>query len=175
MMTIEETTRLYATVLRQLLPTGGYDTAPNTTIAADILVHAKALAQCDLDAKRLLNTLSSIPLELISEYEAEFGLPLKCNAITTPNIEERLNILSWIKETQNVFNLSYLKTILTLFGLTLLKITTYKPIQCTTPCNLSVNTEQLRYKVKLKLNANTDLSCIAEHYLPAYLKIELES
>jgi hypothetical protein len=30
MMTLEETTKLYEMVLRQLLPVGGYDRAPNT-------------------------------------------------------------------------------------------------------------------------------------------------
>ena len=54
-MTLEETTKIYASVLRQLLPVGGYDTALNTVVAKDIYAHAKALAQCDLDAKRLLS------------------------------------------------------------------------------------------------------------------------
>ena len=41
-MTLEETTKLYEMVLRQLLPVGGYDRAPNTDIANDIYGHAKA-------------------------------------------------------------------------------------------------------------------------------------
>ena len=36
MMTLEETTKIYASVLRQLLPAGGYDTAQNTVIAANV-------------------------------------------------------------------------------------------------------------------------------------------
>lgn len=40
-MTFEQTVELYASVLRQLLPTGGYDTSPNTDIAKDIYAHAK--------------------------------------------------------------------------------------------------------------------------------------
>jgi hypothetical protein len=43
---------------------GGYDTALNTVVAKDIYAHAKALAQCDLDAKRLLSVLEAIPPEL---------------------------------------------------------------------------------------------------------------
>ena len=76
-MTLEETTQLYATVLRQLLPVGGYDTSPNTDLAKDIYAHAKALAQCDLDAKRLLSVLEGIPPELLHKYEKEYILPLK--------------------------------------------------------------------------------------------------
>jgi uncharacterized protein YmfQ (DUF2313 family) len=90
MMTLEETTKLYEMVLRQLLPVGGYDRAPNTDIANDIYGHAKALAQCDLDAKRLLNVLDSIPVELLEEYEKEYGLPLKCQTNVTQTVEERL-------------------------------------------------------------------------------------
>lgn len=175
MIMLEESTRLYATVLRQLLPTGGYDTAPNTVIAADILAHAKALAQSDIDAKRLLNTLSSIPTELLSEYEAEFGLPLQCRINTVQDIEERLQLLQWIKQTHNVLNKAYLKQLLAWFGVELISIQNYHPMQCIGTCTAPLNTEQLRYKVKLKTTSSVDLSCIAQHYLPAYLRIEQET
>lgn len=175
MMTLEQSTALYAQVLRQLLPVGGYDTSPKTLIAKDINAHAKALAQADLDAKRLLNTLSSIPPELMNEYETEYGLPLQCMVNTPQSINERLALLKWVKETTNVLNKAYLQQLLQLFGLTLLDIQKYRPMQSTTPCNAPINTEQCRYKVKLKLNQTADLSCIAEHYLPAYIKLELEN
>ena len=84
MMTLEETTKIYASVLRQLLPAGGYDTAQNTVIAADVYAHAKALAQADLDAKRLLNVLESIPPELLAEYENEYGDKMFHKNQTTP-------------------------------------------------------------------------------------------
>lgn len=172
---IEETTDLYATVLRQLLPVGGYDTSPKTLIAQDIAAHAKALAQADLDAKRLLNTLSSIPVELINEYETEYGLPLQCTVNTAQSIDERIALLKWLKETANVLSKAYLQQLLQLFGLTVLEIKKYKPMQCNTPCNAPVNTTQCRYRVKIKLDQTADLSCIAQHYLPAYLRIELEN
>lgn len=175
MMTLQETTALYAQVLRQLLPVGGYDTSPKTLVAQDISAHAKALAQADLDAKRLLNTLSSIPTELISEYETEYGLPLQCTVSTAQSITERIALLKWIKETTNVLNKAYLQQLLQLFGLTVLSIKKYRPVQCTTPCNAPVNTPLCRYKVKIKLDQHVDLSCIAQNYLPAYLRIELEN
>ncbi|HCT5536792.1 TPA: hypothetical protein OT117_003929, partial [Acinetobacter baumannii] len=77
-MTFEQTVELYASVLRQLLPAGGYDTSPKSVVAKDVYAHARVLAQADVDAKRILTTLEKIPEELLSEYEAALGLPLKC-------------------------------------------------------------------------------------------------
>ena len=170
-MTLEQATQLYATVLRQLLPVGGYDTAPNTVVAADVYAHAQVLAQADLDAKRLLSVLEGIPTELLSEYEYEYGLPLKCTVNATKLIEERLQILNWFKNTENVFNRAYLKQLLAIFGIELFELLTYRPIQCTAPCTAPVNTGQLRYKVRIVIPepVPADIQCIIENYLPAYL------
>jgi uncharacterized protein YmfQ (DUF2313 family) len=175
MMTLEETTKIYASVLRQLLPAGGYDTAQNTVIAADVYAHAKALAQADLDAKRLLNILESIPPELLAEYENEYGLPLKCQTNVAQTVEERLQIVNWIRNTKNVLNRAYIEQLLTVFGLDF-ELVTYKPMQCTAPCTSPVNTEQLRYKVKLKLQSpvNADIDCIIYNYLPAFIRYDIE-
>lgn len=176
MMTLEETTKLYEMVLRQLLPVGGYDRAPNTDIANDIYGHAKALAQCDLDAKRLLNVLDSIPVELLEEYEKEYGLPLKCQTNVTQTVEERLAIVNWIKSTRNVLNKDYLEQLLSIFNVNLVELVKYRPMQCTAPCNSPVNTDQLRYKVKLKLLSpvEADMDCIIKNYLPAYVRYDIE-
>lgn len=175
-MTLEETTKLYEMVLRQLLPVGGYDRAPNTDIANDIYGHAKALAQCDLDAKRLLNVLDSIPVELLEEYEKEYGLPLKCQTNVTQTVEERLAIVNWIRNTKNVLNTEYLEQLLSIFNVNLVELVKYKPMQCTAPCNSPVNTEQLRYKVKLILQSpvEADMDCIIYNYLPAYVRYDIE-
>ena len=175
-MTLEETTKLYEMVLRQLLPVGGYDRAPNTNIADDIYGHAKALAQCDLDAKRLLNILDSIPVELLEEYEEEYGLPLKCQTNVTQTVEERLAIVNWIKNTKNVLNTAYLSQLLSIFNVNLVELVKYKPMQCTAPCNSPVNTDQLRYKVKLRLQSpvEADMDCIIKNYLPAYVRYDIE-
>lgn len=175
-MTLEETTKLYEMVLRQLLPVGGYDRAPNTDIANDIYGHAKALAQCDLDAKRLLNVLDSIPVELLEEYEKEYGLPLKCQTNVTQTVEERLAIVNWIKSTRNVLNKDYLEQLLSIFNVNLVELVKYRPMQCTAPCNSPVNTDQLRYKVKLKLLSpvEADMDCIIKNYLPAYVRYDIE-
>ncbi|OTG60485.1 hypothetical protein B9T36_07195 [Acinetobacter sp. ANC 4204] len=175
-MTLEETTKLYEMVLRQLLPTGGYDRSPHTNIADDIYGHAKALAQCDLDAKRLLNVLESIPAELLEEYEKEYGLPLKCQTNVAQTVEERLAIVNWIRNTKNVLNTEYLKQILILFNVNLIELVKYRPMQCTTACNAPVNTDRLRYKVKLKLQnpVLADMDCIIYNYLPAYIRYDIE-
>lgn len=175
-MTLEETTKLYEMVLRQLLPVGGYDRAPNTNIADDIYGHAKALAQCDLDAKRLLNILDSIPVELLDEYEKEYGLPLKCQTNVTQTVEERLAIVNWIRNTKNVLNTEYLEQLLSIFNVNLVELVKYKPMQCTAPCNSPVNTEQLRYKVKLVLQSpvEADMDCIIYNYLPAYVRYDIK-
>lgn len=175
-MTLEETTQLYASVLRQLLPIGGYDNSPNTHLAIDVYAHAKLLAQADLDAKRILSVLEAIPSELMNEYEAEYGLPLKCTVNASRTFEERLAILNWVRTSRNVLNRTYLQQILAVFGITLLDVVKFKPMQCTATCNSPLNTEQLRYKVflKLKYPVNADMNCIIENYLPAFLRYDTE-
>ncbi|MFW1857927.1 hypothetical protein [Acinetobacter defluvii] len=174
-MTFEETTQLYATVLRQLLPIGGYDTSPNTDLAKDIQGHAKALAQCDLDAKRLLTVLEGIPPELLNEYEKEYGLPLKCTTNVAKSYAERIAVIQWIKNTKNVFNRTYLDQLLGIFGVTIVDLVRFVPFQCTQSCNQSLNTEQLRYKVTLKLRqpVQADMACIIKNYLPAFLRFDI--
>ncbi|RZG77878.1 DUF2313 domain-containing protein [Acinetobacter sp. WCHAc060025] len=173
-MTLEQVTELYASVLRQLLPEGGYDKSPNTVVAKDIYAHAKLLAQADLDAHRLLKVIDSIPEELIDEFEYEYGLPLKCSTNVTRTFAERIEILKWVRNNQNVYNKKYLTQLLAIFGVVLVDVIKFKPIQCTAPCNAPVNTEQLRYKVRLHLQypVNADIECIIENYLPAYLRVD---
>ena len=174
-MTLEETTELYASVLRQLLPVGGYDTSPNTEVLSkDIYAHAKLFAHADLDAKRLLNVLEGFPSELISEYEAEYGLPLKCSINAGRTLAERIEILRWIRQHRNVMNREYLEQILAIFGVNLVDVVKHHPMQCTAPCTAPVNTERLRYKVSLRLQypMTADMSCIIENYLPGYLRVE---
>lgn len=174
-MTLEKTIQLYEMVLRQLLPTCGYDQAPNTNIADDIKAHAKALAQADLDAKRLLNILEGIPPELINEYEQEYGLPLKCTVNANRTIQERLQILNWIIHTKNVLNRTYIEQLLAIYGIELVELIKFKPFKCTDQCTSAVNTEVLRYKVKLvaRTPLGADITCIIKNYLPAFLRIDV--
>lgn len=176
MTLLERTTELYASVLRQLLPIGGYDASPNTeALAVDIYAHAKLFAQADLDAKRLLNVLEGFPSELISEYEAEYGLPLKCSINAGRTLAERIEILKWIRQHRNVMNREYLEQILAIFGVVLLELKKYKPMQCTGTCVDPVNTEELRYKVRLVIPSDSpaDLECIIDNYLPGYLRVDV--
>lgn len=175
-MTLEETTQLYASVLRQLLPTGGYDTSPNTeALAVDVYAHAKLLAQADLDGKRLLKVLEELPPELLPEYELEYGLPLKCTVNSSRTIEERLEILKWVRSTRNVLNRTYFEQVLKIFGVELFEFKKFKPMQCTSSCNAPVNTEQLRYKIRIVIpdTAPADMDCIIQNYFPGYLRIDV--
>ncbi|EOR07290.1 hypothetical protein I593_02177 [Acinetobacter tandoii DSM 14970 = CIP 107469] len=174
-MNLEQTTDLYASILRQLLPVGGYDPSPSTeALSVDVYAHAKLFAQADLDAKRILSVLEAIPQELINEYELEYGLPLKCTVNASRTVEERLQILNWVRTSRNVLNRAYLEQLLAIFGVVLIDIVKFKPLLCTAACDSPVNTEQLRYKVFLRLQypMNADMSCIVENYLPGYLRIE---
>lgn len=173
-MSLEQTTELYASVLRQLLPEGVHDSAQTTLVADDIYAHAKVLAQSDIDAHRLLKVLEEVPLELLPDYEQEYGLPMLCAVPGSFSIEERLNALKLVRTRRNVFNRTYLEQILAVFGVTLIDVVKFKPMQCTAPCNAPVNTERLRYKVLLRLQypVNADMGCIIENYLPGYLRID---
>lgn len=175
-MTLEETTKLYEMVLRLLLPVGGYDQAPTTNISDDIYGHAKALAQTDLDAKRILNVIESIPPELLEEYEQEYGLPLKCQTNVAQTFEERLEIVNWIRSTRNVLNTEYLEQLLSIFNVHLIELVKYKPMQCTASCTAPVNTDVLRFKVKLRIQSPiyADLNCIMQNYLPIFLRYDFE-
>jgi uncharacterized protein YmfQ (DUF2313 family) len=176
MMNLQESANLYALVLRQLLPAGVYDTSAKTTLAKDIYAHALAFAQADLDAKRLLNVITDIPVELLPEYERDYGLPLKCTVNAAKTVQERMQTLKWVIDKKNVLNRFYVKELLAQFGITLLELVNYKPMQCTAPCTSPVNTDVLRYKVKLKLKApvEADINCIIENYLPAYIRYDIE-
>jgi len=173
-MSLEQATALYAAVLRQLLPQGVYDTADSTHVSDDVYAHAKALAQTDLDAHRLLGVLEAIPVDLLGDYEREYGLPMKCTVPGALTIEERMNVLKWVRTSRNVMNREYLEQLLSVFGVTLVDLLKYRPIQCTASCTAAVDTERSRFKVLLRLQypMTADMSCIIENYLPAYLRVE---
>lgn len=174
-MSLEQTTELYADVLRQLLPEGVYDTADSTHVADDIYAHAKALAQVDLNAHRLLEVLEAIPVELLADYEQEYGLPKKCTVNASKTIEERIAILKWVRSTRNVLNRLYFDQVLNFFGVELFEFKKFKPMQCTTPCNAPVNTERLRCKIRIVIpdTAPADIDCIIQNYFPGYLRIDV--
>ena len=172
-MILVETTELYAAVLRQLLPVGGYDMAPSTNIAKDIYAHAKALASVDLDAKRLFNVIDDIPADLVEEFEIEYGLPLACSVNSTRSITERISIIKWVKSSK--YGLTYYRELFEFFGIELVELNKPKPLQCTAPCTSAVSTEQLRYKIKLVLRNShaADVNCIIDAYFPAFLEINI--
>ena len=73
-----------------------------------------------------------------------------------------------------MLNRTYLEKLLELFGVELIDLLRYTPIQCTI-CTAPVNTESLRFKVKLTLKApvKADIGCIIKNYLPAYLRYDI--
>lgn len=174
-MSLEQTTELYASVLHQLLPEGLHDTAQTTLVADDIYAHAKALAQCDINAHRLLSVLEAIPLELLNDYEQEYGLPMQCMVPGSLSIQERINMLQWIRTSRNVMNRAYFDLVLKIFGVELFEFKKFRPMQCTAPCNTPVNTEQLRYKIRIVIpdTAPADMDCIIQNYFPGYLRIDV--
>lgn len=99
---------------------------------------------------------------------------MQCMVPGSQTIEERINVLRWIRQHRNVMNRKYLEQILAIFGVTLVDVVKHYPMQCTTPCTTPVNTERLRYKVLLRLQypMAADMSCIIENYLPGYLRVE---
>lgn len=173
-MTLRETIELYAAVLRQLLPVGGYDLAPLTNLAKDVYAHAKALASVDLDAKRLLKMIDDIPPELIQEFETEYGLPLTCSINSTRSLGERISIIKWVKSSK--YGTEYYRQLFQFFGVQLINLDKPRPLQCTQSSNLPVNTEQLRYKIKLTLanSQNADVNCIINTYFPAFLEVNVK-
>ncbi|GEM_PF-1029690 len=174
-MSLAQTTALYVAVLTQLLPEAVYDAAPTTVLQDDIYAHAKLLAQTDLDAHRLLQVLESIPVELLNDYEREYGLPLKCMVSSSLSIAERIEILRWVRTSRNVMNRAYFDLIFKLFNVEVFEFQKYKPMQCTASCTDAVNTEQLRYKVRIVIpdTAPADINCIIQNYFPGYLRIDV--
>ena len=173
MINLERQTQKYVDVLLQLLPHGLYDNALHTNISKDIQGHAKVLAQADLDAQELLEIIPDVKPELIEEYELDYGLPLKCTLSTTRPIDERIKIVKWVQT--KLRGLEYYKELFSFYGIELIDYIKPKPLQCTQSSNLPVNTEQLRFKIKLVVsNPNSiDTECIIKSYFPAFFEVNV--
>ena len=173
MIDLQQRTQKYIDVLLQLLPQGLYDNALDTDIAKDVQGHAKVLAQADIDAQALLETIPMVQPELIEEYEVDFGLPLKCTLSTSLPIEERVRIVKWVQT--KLRGLEYYRELFSFYGIELIDYIKPKPFQCTQSCNLPINTEQLRFKIKLIVsNPNSvDTECIINSYFPAFFEVNV--
>lgn len=172
-MTLQERTSRIAAVLSQLLPPGGYDNAPGTVISKDIYAHALILAQAEQAADQLLNMIGSVPAELLAEYEQDLGLPPAC-ASGKLTLAQRQAFINARLAEDNVLNLAYLQSVFSLFGVVVKNVTKYRPMQCTASCTSAVNTEQLRFKVKLTIKPTTaNVGCIIKNYLPAYIRYDV--
>ena len=165
----------HADVLLAALPTGAYEKASGTLIEKDVKAHAKALANAQTDADRLLATLSGIPPELLREYEQDYGLPRAC-ALTAPSTQaERLAAIEAVAlpvyhyRTQGVIDL------FASFGETITHIQTYRPIQCIAPCNAATDTERSRFKLTISVQSpvTANLDCLIEHYLPIAWRVDI--
>ena len=117
--------------------------------------------------------IDDIPADLVEEFEIEYGLPLACSVNSTRSIAERISIIKWVKSSK--YGLTYYRELFEFFGIELVELNKPKPLQCTAPCTFPVNTEQLRYKLRLILrNSHTaDVNCIIDAYFPAFLEINI--
>lgn len=171
-MTVQQRTLELATVLRQLLPPGAYDNSPGTLIAKDIYAHALALAQAEQSADQLLDAISSVPPALLNEYEQDLSLPPACAGKLT--LAQRQAFIDARLNEDNVQNIAYLQFIFNLFGVVVKNVTKYRPMQCTASCTSAVNTEQLRYRVRLTIQpTSANVDCIIKNYFPAYLRYDI--
>ena len=71
--------------------------------------------------------------------------------------------------------LEYYRELFSFYGIELIDYIKPKPFQCTQNCNLPVNTEQLRFKIKLIVsNPNSvDTQCIINSYFPAFFEVNV--
>lgn len=167
----------FADVLIAHLPHGGYDTAIDTTLYHDIMAHSKPFADILAKADVILSSTNSIPLELLAEYEREYGLPLGCGVDNTQlNEQTRLAELERVmREGHVLLNRQGLESLFARYNQQILNIKTYKPMQSTGKCTDPVNTARLRFKatVTVKAPLTVSLPCLERHYLPAALRIDL--
>ena len=86
---------------------------------------------------------------------------------------ERIFHIKWVKSSK--YGLTYYRELFEFFGIELVELNKPKPLQCTAPCTFPVNTEQLRYKVRLILRNShaADVNCIIDAYFPAFLEINI--
>lgn len=175
-MNLAQLTTLYAAVLRQLLPAGGYDTAPDTVINADITGHAKALAQCELDAKRVLDVVDGVPAALIKEYEKDYGLPAACVAPSSLTLEQRIDAIDQLWFSDDPLQRTYFDAVMLRFGFVVVDLVRHIPMQCTTTCTAPVNTVNMRFKLHLHIESPVDsdlLDCVLTSYFPSYLRFDV--
>lgn len=166
-----------ADVLIAHLPHGAYDMAIDTLLHQDIMAHAKPFADILAKADVILGSANRIPLELLAEYEREYGLPLGCGVDNTQlNEQTRLTELERVMHEGHVLlNRQGLESLFARYNQQILKVKTYKPMQSTGKCTDPVNTERLRFKatVTVKAPLTVSLPCLERHYLPAALRIDL--
>lgn len=159
------------------LPYGAYDTAIDTLLYHDIMAHAKPFEQVLVANNMILSNIDTIQLELLAEYEREYGLPLGCGVDTTQlNEQTRLAELERVMQEGHVLlNRQGLQTLFDRYNQQILAVKTYVPMQCTGNCTEPVNSERLRFKatVTVKAPLTVSMSCLERHYLPAALRIDL--
>ena len=164
----------HKTVLLELLPKGAYDTAHSTLVAKDVTGHAKALEQVQADAELLLFAASEIPPELLSEYERDYALPRACSFVPAQDQAARIAAIQAASTPQQHYTTQGVIDLFDSFGVTVLDIQRYRPLQCTAPCTAALDTARSRFKLTIRLQAPVmaDLDCLLDHYLPNAWRVD---
>lgn len=165
----------HADVLLQSLPLGAYETAHGTLIEKDIKAHATALDDAQSAADLLLEAAQGIPPELIREYEQDYSLPRACTVTATLTQAERIAAIEQARQPQKHYDKAGIIALFDSFGMTVDSIQTYRPMQCTAPCNDPINTERNRFRLTLAVQTpfTADVSCLIDHYLPTAWRVDI--
>lgn len=164
----------HKTVLLELLPKGAYDTAHSTLVAKDVAGHAKALEQVQTDAELLLFAASEIPPELLGEYERDYALPRACSFVPAQDQAARIAAIKAASTPQQHYTTQGVIDLFDSFGVTVLDIQRYQPLQCTAQCTSATDTARSRFKLTISLQApvTADLDCLLDNYLPAAWRVD---
>ena len=85
----------YEDVLWRLLPPGPAWSRDNADLAAFVKVGARRLAAVDAEARRLLDEGNPYKtLAMLPDWEADFGLPDSCSAVTPTLAERRASLVA---------------------------------------------------------------------------------
>lgn len=165
----------YAQVLRQALPQGAYETAPDCLVAKETSAHAQALHEAAVAADRVLEALSGVPVALLAEFERDMGLPSGCRTLAG-DVAGRIGDISNAVLHFLSYTDSGLQELFDRFGVDVLAVRRYAPLPCTAPCTQPLDTVRSRFRLSVQVDGPVmaDLTCVIRTYLPASWRVDIE-